>query len=476
MLGDQRSDVWRTLRRDVEDFLHQFRGRRIFYWPNPGNGGDSLIAAATYEAFDRTDIEIDLAGFDANVDGKVVVLAGGGNLVPYYDDMRKALNYCLRGAARIVVLPHTVRGHEELLARLDERCTLFVRDRESLDHVKSANPAVDVRLAHDMAFHLDAHSFLAREELIREGEPILVEKLGQCGLSMEQLSHWASVDMMRLDSESAQADPESDVDISDLFMMGVNPDEAPVAAWCFLRAISLANHVNTDRLHVGIGAALLGVPCTLRNNSYGKNSAVYEHSLKALPGIRLAKAASGETVVGRKLRLEAEDLRKALQSMGAELQERDASLEALTLKLADAHKALQSTRAELQERGASLEAMTSKLVDATTESEKLQREFNQIFQANATLHALLASQDSVKREAAEWRRISSETAGRLAQVQEAARALERKHEMEMQSLQHEIARGSAAMNRLDAILNSRSWRYTAPLRRMRSMKASRRRG
>jgi exopolysaccharide biosynthesis predicted pyruvyltransferase EpsI len=38
--------------------------------------------------------------------------------------------------------------------------------------------------------------------------------------------------------------------------------------------------VATDRLHVGIGAALLGKTCRLHDNSYGKNRAVYDHSIR----------------------------------------------------------------------------------------------------------------------------------------------------------------------------------------------------
>jgi exopolysaccharide biosynthesis predicted pyruvyltransferase EpsI len=72
--------------------------------------------------------------------------------------------------------------------------------------------------------------------------------------------------------------PTNDLDVSDEFMIGVGPDMAPVAAWGFLRTIELARSITTDRLHLGIAAALPGAPCTLRDNSHGKNAAVYGHS------------------------------------------------------------------------------------------------------------------------------------------------------------------------------------------------------
>ena len=47
----------------------------------------------------------------------------------------------------------------------------------------------------------------------------------------------------------------------------------------FLMALKSAHSIVTDRLHVGIGAALLGVPCELIDNSYGKNREIYDFSL-----------------------------------------------------------------------------------------------------------------------------------------------------------------------------------------------------
>ena len=64
-----------------------------------------------------------------------VLSGGGGNLVPMYDSTRLAFDRFLGKAARIVLLPHTVRGHEDLLARLDATCTIFCRDEASFAHV-----------------------------------------------------------------------------------------------------------------------------------------------------------------------------------------------------------------------------------------------------------------------------------------------------------------------------------------------------
>jgi len=53
----------------------------------------------------------------------------------------------------------------------------------------------------------------------------------------------------------------------------------------FLTGIDMADIVVTDRLHVGIGAMLLGKEVFLLDNSYGKVSGVYEYSMTQCPRV-----------------------------------------------------------------------------------------------------------------------------------------------------------------------------------------------
>lgn len=269
--------VLAPLRTTIDSFLQEFQSAPILYYPNPGNAGDSLIAAATLEAFRRNGVKARAIGLEDAVEGEVVFLGGGGNLIPLYHQMAAAFDAFVGRARRLVLLPHTIRGSERVLGRLDPTCTIFCRDRPSYNHVLSARPSLDVRLAHDMAFHLDAAGFLRDGRLRRQGAPLWRAKLGASGLDKAALR--AVVNLSRLDVESRLRIPQSDADISHLFTFGTAPEQARLGAWCFLKTISLAARIVTDRLHVGIGAALLGVPCDLYDNSYGKNAAVYEYSL-----------------------------------------------------------------------------------------------------------------------------------------------------------------------------------------------------
>jgi exopolysaccharide biosynthesis predicted pyruvyltransferase EpsI len=271
--------VLRSLRADIERFLAEFRGTPILFFPNPGNAGDSLIAVATLEAFARNGVDATVIGLDAAVEGRLVLLGGGGNLIPLYPQIAEAIGRFAGRARRLVLLPHTIRGNEAALQRLDTTCTIFCRDEPSVGHVRAVRPDLDVRLSHDMAFHIDAGKFLADEALTARAAPLWRAALTKHGIDETKLRDPRGVNLCRLDAESRLRPPRSDMDISHAFTFGTGPAEARLGAWCLLKTISVARLIVTDRLHVAIGAALLGVPCRFHDNSYGKNEAVYRQSI-----------------------------------------------------------------------------------------------------------------------------------------------------------------------------------------------------
>jgi exopolysaccharide biosynthesis predicted pyruvyltransferase EpsI len=263
----------------MERFLAGLRGVPILFFPNPGNAGDSLIAAATMAAFARSGVHATTIGLDAPVEGRVVLLGGGGNLIPLYHQIAEAIARFAGRARRLVLLPHTIRGNEAALGRLDVSCTIFCRDRPSLEHVRAVRPDIDARVTHDMAFHLDAAAFLADQTLAARAAPLWETNLAKHGIDAAKLRDPAGINLRRLDAESRLSQPRSDIDVSHVFTLGTGLEAAPVAAWCLLKTVSEARLVITDRLHVALAAALLGVPCRLYDNSYGKNESVYRLSL-----------------------------------------------------------------------------------------------------------------------------------------------------------------------------------------------------
>ncbi len=274
-----------NLRDSIDPFLAGFRGQRVLLYPNPGNAGDCLILAGTIAALEKGGVAYDIIDARADVTGRTVFVGGGGNLVPLYRDISDALERFLPRAARIVLLPHTIRGHARLLRRLDERVSVLCREAESLAYVQRVNPRVKSMLAHDMAFHLDADQVLARTDLAAGAMPIVEAALADAGFTLASLAAMPRARFMRTDKESRGTAGPGDIDLSAVLGNVSDAESAAITTWSFLRIVSAARHIETDRLHVAIAAALCGVPCDLHDNTYGKNRAMFAASLRNFPNV-----------------------------------------------------------------------------------------------------------------------------------------------------------------------------------------------
>ena len=257
----------------------------VYYIPNPGNAGDAAIATATVQFFHRINVPLVHIRAENIPSGAVVVIAGGGNLVPYYTDIRKILLACLaRNVKKCLLLPHTVRGHADVLARLDTRFTILCRDKPSYEYVKKHAPHVHTALARDMVFELDI------EELKRS------TKTWRHKLSLLRDSHWLK-NLLRWRRATARIRPDSHGTLRIFQHDGesAHPDRAkrkfdlmrfngireysPATdqiTMDVIKCINRAERVITDRLHVSLVAAMLGKKVCLLENSYGKVSDVWE--------------------------------------------------------------------------------------------------------------------------------------------------------------------------------------------------------
>lgn len=104
--------------------------RQVHYIGNPGNAGDAVIARATGEVFSRLGIGLK--------DGSdVIVLGGGGNLIPRYWNMRKVLEGLPRSGKRIIILPVTAFGCFPLLGEFED-LTLMAREQVTWTFAREA--------------------------------------------------------------------------------------------------------------------------------------------------------------------------------------------------------------------------------------------------------------------------------------------------------------------------------------------------
>lgn len=254
----------------------------LIYFPNYGNLGDALIATGTKMAFEKIGVAVQsVDSLNKNPDA-VFVYAGGGNLVPYYSDCARFLMATLEKSNTVVILPHTVNGHDKLLNMLDQRHHIFCREAISYNYVSKFS-ALNSYFDHDLGLRIDPDILFAQYSSLSASIPDKVIRMVEMILSksiQHSRIHGRVGYLFRADKESAQDKNSDYFDISGLInSKWLINNFSSLFSSIFLMSLSVFDRILTDRLHVAIGASLLGIPTTLHKNSYYKNAAVFEASL-----------------------------------------------------------------------------------------------------------------------------------------------------------------------------------------------------
>jgi exopolysaccharide biosynthesis predicted pyruvyltransferase EpsI len=161
---------------------------------------------------------------------------------------------------------------------LDERFVVFCRERKSYDYLAAGMTKAKIILDHDMAFRLTGEILKARVGT-SDAEKRIIAEVAQKLKGVPLAARF-----MREDCESVGG-YETDMDLSG-FVYGSEmapKDYIRFAAKLMLAAVDSVEAVITDRLHVGIAGAFMGKETYLLDNSYGKLSSVYAHSLADNP-------------------------------------------------------------------------------------------------------------------------------------------------------------------------------------------------
>ncbi|MBU1558012.1 DUF4254 domain-containing protein [Patescibacteria group bacterium] len=240
---------------DLKKYLSLFSNSRVDFYRFPGNYGDSLIYHGTKTLLDELNIDIDLVEIDSDIINDILFIDGGGNFVDEYDDVYNFLVKKYRMYKKIVLLPHTIRGKRQskLIQSFGPNITIFCREKVTYEFVKNNAIKVEYYLWNDCAFYNDLKNY---------------SEVGK-----------GTLNSFRVDVESNKKElPADNEDIS-------------YDGWCmkplqeFLVKIQKYEEVRTDRLHVAIASAMLGKRVLFYSNSYYKNMAVYEYSLKKYPEV-----------------------------------------------------------------------------------------------------------------------------------------------------------------------------------------------
>lgn len=240
---------------DLENFLKKHSNTKVDFFRFNGNYGDSLIWHGTMVLLNRLSIDVNYVDINSIVDNSILFIDGGGNFVDYYSDVHDFLALKHKKYKEIIIFPHTISGEKQknLLKDLGPNITIFCREELSYDFVRANLGYTNCYLSHDCAFYNDLSDY---------------EKIGA-----------GTLNAFRDDCESVFYNkPKNNIDIS-------------CDGWCkkplgdFLRKITKYEEIRTDRLHVAIAGAILCKKVVLFSNSYYKNLAVYEYSLKKYPNV-----------------------------------------------------------------------------------------------------------------------------------------------------------------------------------------------
>lgn len=287
----------------IQEYLSQYRNDSVVYIPNPGNAGDSVIAAATYQAIERAGLKYELARADrVDPDGRVIIYGGGGNLVAPTTFSAKVARRLHRRAKRFVVLPHTIKDNDELLRQFGGNVDIFCREKYSFDYVRNSGTSANVFLANDMAFGLQLTDLRpdAAISMTEQFTRYAINKL-RGGVSVPMLSNLnralhadailqrlrlraltRHLNCFRLDGERTNIEiPSDNIDLSAELQFGV--ENSVLAKYCaasLTKFLGGYESVSTNRLHVAISAALVGLEVNFYSNSYYKCKGVYELSMR----------------------------------------------------------------------------------------------------------------------------------------------------------------------------------------------------
>lgn len=272
----------------IRDYLSQFSNQHVLYSPNPGNGGDSVIASATYQLFDDCGIHYKIRRKDDSTDKAIVMYGGGGNLVELYNNARIFIQAHHKQAGKLILLPHTIEGNEDLLKELGSNTTIFCREPYSFEHVKKHSTKCEVLLADDLALSLDVNRIKSLSRLppmsMRSLYSIPQLILNDIHLKNElaQFNNENVFNCFRVDPESARESlPEKNLDLSEMLRYKSYPRF--VCDWItqsFVLTLDQFENIHTDRLHVGIVSGLLGKTTRLYPGNYYKNKAVFDYSIR----------------------------------------------------------------------------------------------------------------------------------------------------------------------------------------------------
>lgn len=272
----------RTVREALELARSQYE--RIYFRPNSGNAGDSLINVGFYSIAKCVGLEFEEVSDDFNFaalgEKDLVVLSGGGNIVPYWEGGSDLVRKLTAYSFPLLLMPQSIEGRQDVLRLLRDKDVLFLRERYSYEYACSLALNCSVELDHDLAFSVD-QSMLNKSGRVRLNTKN-IRKMIHIFYHFIRSRFSGNLKALRTDRESVIEGKKRKInDISRLAKFGTrNRDLNLLSSYWLLKILSWYKQVETDRLHVFVGCVLVGTKVELRENAYYKIRGVYNLSVE----------------------------------------------------------------------------------------------------------------------------------------------------------------------------------------------------
>lgn len=278
---------------DIKKYLKSLpKDEPVYYFPNPGNGGDSLIACATFQALDEADISYLQFKEGCGARGKTLLCFPGGNFISHYPNTREFVEAHHQIAKRIIILPSTIFGHRDLLEQLGSNVDIILREDVSYDYVLSAAHRANIYKADDMALSRNLGQVLNQVPIlfsvwmtatipsrrIQRGNYFEIQQYFK---NLTNRNDSGILNAFRTDREKTDIQiPQGNLDIAEFFAYGTTRNRSIYATHRLLNFINQYSKIRTNRLHTCIAGALLGKEVEFYANNYWKCEAVYKFSIK----------------------------------------------------------------------------------------------------------------------------------------------------------------------------------------------------
>lgn len=275
----------------------------FYYLPNPGNMGDCLIAAATYKLFDKIELNYKILNQIPNKPFTLVYGGGGIWVGNYKEDYQKILDiFKSPNLKKCIILPSGFYECPDLIDILDERFIVFAREERSFNYLKNSGIKSEILLGDDIVINADISElqsevrnkyFVSKNifenlKIYRKFYLRIDKKIKN---ALKKYDNFKVGYFLREDVEKTTDDkPYNNFDLSNCkSSFWKNKKLTYAIAKIFIDTIDKFEIIVTNRLHIAICAANLNKKVFLLDNNYGKNSAIYNYSLKNRENVELIK-------------------------------------------------------------------------------------------------------------------------------------------------------------------------------------------